>query len=78
MPLIPFSMIVYIQFDYNSIIINLKNISKGRNIGMYKYYRCQKFRNRRESFDRSKRLKEAGAQLIIQRTARYVFVYGVS
>lgn len=33
MPLIPFSMIVYIQFDYNSIIINLKNISKGRNIG---------------------------------------------
>lgn len=37
---------------------------------MYKYYRCQKFRNRRESFDRSKRLKEAGAQLIIQRTAR--------
>lgn len=45
---------------------------------MYKYYRCQKFRNHRESFDRSKRLKEAGAQLIIQRTARYVFVYGVS
>lgn len=33
MPLIPLSMIVYIQFDYNSIIINLKNISKGRNIG---------------------------------------------
>lgn len=32
MPLIPLSMIVYIQFDYNSIIINLKNISKGRNI----------------------------------------------
>lgn len=30
--LIPLSMIVYIQFDYNSIIINLKNISKGRNI----------------------------------------------